>query len=422
MYSAKGEVGSNSPPRLVGDGHQTSWLCRPNVHLKAIYKTSETSCPVFLPFLNCTFSASSSPVAVIDNPKELVALVLRLRAAPWVSMDTEADSLHAYPQKLCLIQLSIPGEDVLVDPLAGLDLSALWLALKDREIIMHGADYDLRMLYKTYEFVPKQVFDTMLAARLLGIPKFSLSDLVAKFFGVHMDKAPQKANWAMRPLTRRMIAYAVSDTKYLQPLADLLRRQLEAKGRIDWHAQLCDQLVRDCSRPQVDTDTEPWRIKGSTRLGPRALAVLHALWEWREHEARSANRPPFFVLRHDTLISIAESVAAHLPFDQLIPARFSPRRRAGLLAAVNKAMSIPDSQLPRQIVNPGRRQTPAEKMRLARLRSIRDRHAVKLKLDPALIASRATLIALAQDWEANAPALLPWQRELLKQGAPCRET
>ena len=116
-----------------------------------------------------------------------------------MALDTEADSLHAYPEKLCLIQISVEGEDALVDPLARMDLEPVLEELRHHELIMHGADYDLRLLRKGLNFVPTAIFDTMLASRLLGIREFGLNNLVWRFLNVRLEKGPQKANWAPRP-------------------------------------------------------------------------------------------------------------------------------------------------------------------------------------------------------------------------------
>ena len=139
---------------------------------------------------------------MIDTEQRLAAYLPLLRAATWVAVDTEADSLHAYPEKVCLIQISTVAGDRLIDPLAGLNLDPLLDALSGHELIMHGADYDLRLLRKHHEFVPSAIFDTMLAARLLGVRQFGLGDLVENYLRVKLEKGPQKANWALRPLTR----------------------------------------------------------------------------------------------------------------------------------------------------------------------------------------------------------------------------
>ena len=176
-------------------------------------------------------------------------------------------------------------------------LDPLLDALNAHELIMHGADYDLRLLRKHHEFVPSAIFDTMLAARLLGERQFGLGSLVEKLLGVKLDKGSQKADWARRPLTERMEIYARNDTHYLKPLADKLKLELQQKGRLAWHQESCARLIAETSQPPVVDADSAWRIKGSSRLGRPALAVLRELWQWREQEAVAANRPPFFILR-----------------------------------------------------------------------------------------------------------------------------
>src|SRR5712691_6635513 len=172
---------------------------------------------------------------MIDTEPKLQAFLPKLHAAAWVAVDTEADSLHAYPEKICLIQISTVSGDNLIDPLAGVNIDPVLDALSGHELIMHGADYDLRLLRKHHEFVPKAIFDTMLAARLLGLRQFSLCHLVETYLGVKLEKGAQKANWALRPLTERMARYARDDTHYLKPLADKMKPELEAKNRMAWH-------------------------------------------------------------------------------------------------------------------------------------------------------------------------------------------
>ena len=156
---------------------------------------------------------------MIDSDKKLSALLPRLRSAGWIALDTEADSLHAYPEKLCLIQLSIEDADELLDPLSSVNFEPLLEVLRNHSLIMHGADYDLRLLRRRFNFVPGAIFDTMLASRLLGIRQFGLTDLLSRFLNTKLEKGPQKANWARRPLTERMETYARNDTHYLKPLA-----------------------------------------------------------------------------------------------------------------------------------------------------------------------------------------------------------
>lgn len=297
--------------------------------------------------------------AVIDTDQKLKTALPRLQAATWIAVDTEADSLHAYPEKLCLVQLSIEGEDLLLDPLASMNIEPVLDTLAQHELILHGADYDLRLLRKSFGFVPTRMFDTMLASRLLGCREFGLLNLVAKYLGVKLEKGPQKANWARRPLTERMAEYARNDTKYLRPLAELLRAELEAKGRLKWHQETCAQLIADCAvARQADPDLV-WRVKGSHRLRPPALGILREIWRWRESEAVGANKPPYFILSPDVMVAVAAAAGDAQPFDQLFPRSFSPRRKQGIHRAVS--LGLAHEKLPGFIRVKGTRQTEPEK-------------------------------------------------------------
>ena len=351
---------------------------------------------------------------MIDNETDLKQLIPKVRAATWVAVDTEADSLHAYPEKLCLIQISIDGADCLVDPLADLDITPLFAALQRHEVIFHAADYDLRLLQKHHRFVPKSVFDTMLAARLVGLDQFGLAHLVESLLGVKLDKAPQRANWALRPLTARMSQYAINDTVHLKSLADRLRGELKALGRLDWHGEWCARLIRECALEKNSHPDRVWRIKGSAVLAPRALAVLRELWQWRETEAIGANRPPYFVMAHETVLKVAVAAAEGDGFENLFPRGLSQRRRAGAGEAVRRGLKVTKAELPQPFKHTYHRPTEAERKRFMELSRHRDRQAHQLKLDPTLIASRADLARLAQDWDQHAPDLMKWQHELLK--------
>ena len=351
---------------------------------------------------------------MIDTQEKLAALLPIVHAAEWLALDTEADSLHAYPEKVCLIQISTADADRLVDPLAGIDINPFLDALVGRELIFHAADYDLRLLRKHHEFTPSVIFDTMLAARLLGERQFGLSSLVEKFLGVKLDKGSQKADWARRPLTEKMEVYARNDTRYLKPLEEKLKTELRAKGRLEWHRESCARLIEECSRPPVVDDDDIWRIKGSTFLDRPALAVLRELWRWREREAIAANRPPFFVVAHEKLVELSATVAERKPVEHLIPPRMHPRRRETLQAAIRTAMSVPPERYPDKIRHRSQRPTEAEFRRFREIEVRRDQNAHKLGLDPTLIAPKSVLGDLARDWEKYAAGLMKWQRELLK--------
>ena len=350
---------------------------------------------------------------MIDSDAKLAAWLPTLQAATWLALDTEADSLHAYPEKLCLMQISTAGDDRLIDPLAGMNLDPLFAALDRHELIMHGADYDLRLLHKHQAFAPRAIFDTMLAARLLGERHFGLGSLVEKFLGVKLDKGPQKADWARRPLTERMETYARNDTHHLKPLADKLKQALEHKNRLGWHQESCARLIADCSQPQVTDADSVWRVKGSYALGRPALAVLREIWQWRETEAIAANRPPFFILSYEKMVELA-GAAGHQPVAPLLPPRMSPRRRDTLLAAIRAGVTLPHDRHPEKIRHHSVRPTEAEMRRFHDLERRRNAHAHKLGIDPTVIASKGTLGELAQNWDRHAPELMNWQRELLQ--------
>jgi ribonuclease D len=362
-------------------------------------------------FLLFSISANVFSYRVICQEKEWDGLVPLLRAAPWVALDTEADSLHAYPEKLCLIQVSIPGVDELIDPLAGLDLSPLFAELQRHELIIHAADYDLRLLRRRAEFVPTAVFDTMLAARLVGLTEFGLNRLVAKYCGVTLEKGAQTANWARRPLPERLTNYARNDTRYLQPLAQRLREELQQKGRLDWHRQSCARLIEECQQLRPADPNLVWRMGGCERLSRLGLAVLRALWHWRELEAVQHNKPPYFVLSHELLLTLAAAAAAARPVEPLLPPHWSARRRTGLLEALAAGLSTPVAAQPEPIRHRSRRFTMLQHRRFNDLQQRRDQRAHELGLDPTFIASRATLMALARDGAGE--DLMPWQRELL---------
>jgi ribonuclease D len=350
---------------------------------------------------------------VIDTEARLADFLTRLKRATWVAVDTEADSLHAYPEKVCLLQISTIGGDELIDPLAGLNLEPLLEALAGHELIMHGADYDLRLLSKHHEFVPGAIFDTMLAARLLGLRQFGLSNLVEHFLGVKLEKGAQKADWAVRPLTERMERYARNDTHYLKPVADELRAQLRARGRLAWQEESCARLISESTKERQPSTDSAWRVKGSHLLGRPALAILRELWKWRETEAIAASKPPFFVLSHQALVEVAAAAATNRAIEPLLPRHLSERRIGGLKKAVQLGAAVPPQAYPQIPSNSGRRATEAEKMRFLQLQNQRDARAKELSIDPTLIASRSVLSDLAHDWHKAAPQMMKWQIQLL---------
>jgi ribonuclease D len=338
----------------------------------------------------------------------------QLGKADWVAIDTEADSLHAYPEKVCLIQVSVSGADVLIDPLAKISLEPLWPEFKKHELILHGADYDLRLLRKWHNFVPLRIFDTMLASRLLGERKFGLADLLKKYVGVELEKGSQKADWARRPLTPRMEAYARNDTHYLRPLSEILKNQLNEKGRLKWAQESCQRLIAECAIPAAPQPDLVGRVKGSHKLAGTGLSILRELWHWREEEAVAANKPPYFVLSHDTLVNVATAAVEQRPFAEILPRHISTRRQQGIQKAIETGLAVAPHEHPGELPRVHRRQTEAERRRFREIEKRRDQRAEELGIDATLIASRATMLGLADDWERGKAELMDWQLELLE--------
>jgi ribonuclease D len=354
---------------------------------------------------------------VITDVAQLANLIEQIESADRIAVDTEADSLHSYREKLCLLQISVPAagdavgsNDCIVDPLANIDLQPLRRALESKELVLHGADYDLRMLRRGLNLVANRIFDTMIAARLLGIREFSLAALVKRYFDLTLLKGSQKANWARRPLPARMAEYAINDVHYLLPLAEKLETELERCERRDWLRQSCQRAIDQAAVARTRNQDELWRIRGSGLLRGRAAALLRALWQWREKEAERADRPPFHILQNEDLLKAAVKFASGIVPDHR---HFSSRRRQAFREAAQAALRAPESEWPVSRRRFGTRPTTETVQRAEELRQRRNKSAEDLGLEPSFIAPRSTLEAIAADG-TRAPALLvPWQRELL---------
>lgn len=347
---------------------------------------------------------------MITTSEELADFLGALRGAGRIALDTEADSLHCYFEKLCLIQISIPGMDVLIDPLCDFPLEPLFDELRRHEIILQGLDYDLRLLRRSGLEETGEIFDTMIAARLTGTLEFSLAALLKQHFDITLAKGSQKANWARRPLPPTMEEYARNDTRYLLPLAERLGAELHRLGRWEWFLQSC-RKAREATRIQRERDPDTlWRISGSGELRGLASALLRALWFWRDEEARAVDRPPFHIARNDLLIDAARRIATGETVE--LP-HLSSSRRKRYHAAVEAALALPQEQWPKAIRSARVRATPENEKRFAALKKTRDAAAQKHGLEASLIAPKNVLEALAADLEGNRCRLLPWQEMLL---------
>lgn len=326
------------------------------------------------------------------------------------AVDTEADSLHRYSESLCLVQFSDGVDHVLIDPLAIDDLSDLKTYLETATCWMHGADYDMHMLKQNLGMIPPVVYDTQIGARLLGVRKFGYGNLVEHYMGVELEKTSQKADWAKRPLTPVMEEYALNDVVYLLPMAEMIVSQLKEKGRYEWFTESC-VAARDKALERKTEKTDRWRIKGSGKLDPKGLTFLRALWNWRDSEAESWDRPPFMVAGNKQLLDwVADLSEGRSP---KMPRHYRSSRVKAFHAAVAKAKEVPAEEMPQKIRGKRRRKDPDFDSKLDALMAKRDRIAEELDIDSSLIAARAALEALAGEHEGAAEQLLPWQRNLL---------
>ena len=256
-----------------------------------------------------------APLVPVADPDALAHLVAALARAPVVAVDTESNSLHAYRERVCLIQISTSDADYIVDPITLPDLSALCpvMANPRQQKILHAAENDLVCLRRDFQFSFANIFDTMTAARTLGWPQVGLAPILNTHFGVTMDKKCQRADWKRRPLTPKQLEYARLDTHYLVALRDKQFDELTASGRWPEAQEEFERLAR--GRDDQDVVSTPclafWRVKGARDLSPQQAALLDALFTYRECEAERLDRPPFKVLTEAILLELARRAPRH---------------------------------------------------------------------------------------------------------------
>ncbi len=359
---------------------------------------------------------------LLDQPGSLGPLLDALAKVDEVALDTEADNMYHYKTRVCLLQFLVDGEVFLVDVLApGLKLEPLWNALAPKHLIMHGSDFDLRLLHDLCRFSPHSLFDTMLAAQLLGLQRIGLAALLEQHFAVALDKDGQKANWSKRPITPKLLNYAALDVWHLPALRDILRRELKKLGRLEWLEQQCRAQIASGFEGFAPATENDWRIGRSERLRGAGLTVLHAVWHWREAQAQRLDTPPFKVCGNALILKIAEAADAGETESGILNTVHLGKRHErifpSLAAAVRAGLARDPKTLPRR---PGRDPshvslTQAEIEFQDRIRSDRDRIAKQLEIEPTLIANRSQLAQIARQPNRIGELLLPWQADLLRQ-------
>ena len=362
----------------------------------------------------------------IDTQVAFDAAMARVAAQPVVALDTEADSLHSYFDKVCLIQMSIPGEDMIIDPLCKFDIAKFGEILADRAItkILHGADYDLRILNRDFGFTIANLIDTMVCSQLLGYEAFGLAALLDRHFGFKVDKKHQRADWAMRPLPPDMLEYAATDTRHLIALAGRLRDELTALGRWEWAVEEFGRQEQ-IRFNEKDGDEEPFRrLKGLGALDRRSLAVVRALYDFRDGLAREADRPPFKIFGNDLIFEIARiKPTSTQDFNSIKGVSGYHRGRFGrdIVRLVKEAMAIPDEELPEKSESKTWLRDREMEARIDRMKKARDKIAKDLKVDASVLAPRHILVSVAEAQPHEpadldrVPVMRNWQKALLGQ-------
>lgn len=341
------------------------------------------------------------PVAYeyIDSENKLKRACQSLAKERRIAVDLEADSLYHFQEKVCLIQMSANGSNFVVDPLAISDLSLLAPLFADGNIqkIFHGADYDIRSLYRDFGIEIHNLFDTELASRFLGVASTGLDAVVQDHLGISLDKKYQKKDWSKRPLPPEMIEYAAGDVMYLLPISTNLIHTLEQKHRIDWVREECDILSG--VRP-VPNNSQPLflKIKGAGRLSPRALAALENILHLRQEIARKKDRPLFKVFSNRTALALATASPGSL--GALKEAGSLSRHQIDMygkriVTGIREAMKMPEETLPTYPRNRNPRPSADVSPRIKALQEWRNAKAEVLGMDPGLICNRTLATRLA---------------------------
>jgi len=337
--------------------------------------------------------------SLIETNQQLRQVCDKLHGEKELALDLEADSLHHYREKVCLLQVSNRSATWLIDPLLVTELMPLATLLADQGLltVFHGGDYDVRSLHRDFGISVAQMYDTMIAAQFIGISEFGLAALLRSYFGIELDKRFQKADWSKRPLTSEMADYAAADTSNLLQLADLLREKVQELGRSDWVAEECSLVA---SNRMTEKGAGPLFLhcKGAGKLQRRNLAILEELLQFRDQQSRELDRPPFKVFAAESLLAIAEmqvqTVREMNGMPGLTP-RLLSRYGSQLVTAVQRGLALPDKDLPRYPRSKGE-PNPGIKARVAELKQWRQGCSKQLELASGLIAPNWLLDRIAE--------------------------
>jgi len=369
---------------------------------------------------------SDAPPLYLDSADAVDRFLAEIGQPSAIAIDTEGASFHRFVDRIYLLQLSTAHHHAVIDPLPIGTPERLGRLLQDRgvEVVLHDADYDLRLLRQDYGWQVNALFDTRVASQLLGLRAFGLAALLEQYFGIKLDKKHQRADWSMRPLSADMLEYAALDTRWLLELRTKLRTQLEQLGR--WHWAQEEFARAEGTQWSPDEAMQTFlKMKGARDLNRRELARLRELVAWRDEIAREIDRATFRVIGNETLLELARlapATVAELTRAKGFPRSMSESRMAGVLAALRRGDAVPDAELPRFPKSPRWDRDPDFDERTTRLKTVRDAAAERLAMDPGVLCSRDRLEAVArkqpralEEFE-SIPEMRRWQVEVLGEG------
>lgn len=370
--------------------------------------------------------SDSQAVLYIDTQQGADDFLTDIAGIREIAVDTEGASFHRFIDRIYLLQISTRERSAIIDPLPIGMPTALGDILQDPdvEVVFHDADYDLRLLHQDYGWHVNRIFDTRIAAQLLGIKAFGLAALLELFFSVKLDKKHQRADWSLRPLTPGMLDYAAQDTRYLLDLRDELKSRLEKLGRSGWAREEFERL-EGTRWEEDDSSLSFLRIKGARDLTRRELAVLRELVPWRDSVAREVDRATFRVMGNEVLLDIARTAprsVRELSTLKGMPRGILDRGAHAILAAVQRGLEVAEEHLPRFPRSPKWDREEDFDDRVVKLKAIRDSAATRLNLDPGVLCSRERLEAIARRKPASiadleeVPGLRKWQIAEMGEG------
>lgn len=325
-------------------------------------------------------------------------------------LDFEADNFYHYSEVLCTVQMCVNGKFFLLDAI-NVDLKKHFSEIVKRHTLwLHGSDYDIYLLNRYLGVVPTKLHDTQIAARLCGFKRFGYAPLVEQIVGELIPKDSQRSDWTKRPLTDKMVDYAMNDVRYLPHISDLLMRRLEKLGRLDWFRESCSALVRNITKGDA-VSKDVWRISGSGSFNSNELRFLKAIYDWRDDAAKVADRPSFKIINNQHLLTWAQDLAHNNEIQ--FPKNMRPARKEALIKAVEVAKGVPEELWPAKQPRPRNLRKRIDEDALEALISKRETVAKELKIEGSLLGSRKTLEAIIKD-PKEAENLLKWQRELLE--------